>query len=183
MRKQLLVLSMASILMLGSCAKEVTFEEAKAHAKENYVQSNVEYTKCVSRTINDVKKSGGIFAKIFEVGKNDTGDVEMPVGAVLSATEIAATYGNSYTYKIDGKKMVISKTVSAKEYLSEQDVSNLDKAEISGKGSSETYYYNEVGLLTKAESSIDVSFKVSLAGFSVEGELVMSTVSTDTYSK
>ena len=168
--------------MLGSCAKEVTFEEAKAHAKENYVQSNVEYTKCVSRTIRDVKKSGGIFAKI-EVGKNDTGDVEMPVGDVLSATEIAATYGNSYTYKIDGKKMVISKTVSAKEYLSEQDVSNLDKAEISGKGSSETYYYNEVGLLTKAESSIDVSFKVSLAGFSVEGELVMSTVSTATYSK
>lgn len=182
MRKQLLVLSMASILMLGSCAKEVTFEEAKAHAKENYVQSNVEYTKCVSRTINDVKKSGGIFAKIFEVGKNDTGDVEMPVGAVLSATEIAA-YGDSYTYKIDGKKMIISKTVSAKEYLSEQDVSNLDKAEISGKGSSETYYYNEVGLLTKAESSIDVSFKVSIAGISVEGELVMSTVSTITYSK
>lgn len=182
MRKQLLVLSMASILMLGSCAKEVTFEEAKAHAKENYVQSNVEYTKCVSRTINDVKKSGGIFAKI-EVGKNDTGDVEMPVGAVLSATEIAATYGNSYTYKIDGKKMVISKTVSAKEYLSEQDLTGLDKAEINGKGSTETYYYNEVGLLTKAESSIDVSFKVSLAGFSAEGVLVMSTVSTATYSK
>ena len=183
MRKQLLVLSMASILMLGSCAKEVTLEEAKAHAKENYVQSNVEYTKCVSRTIKDVKKSGGIFAKI-EVGKNDSGEKEMPDGAaVLSATEIAATYGNSYTYKIDGKKMVISKTVSAKEYLSEQDVSNLDKAEISGKGYSETHYYNEVGLLTKAESSIDVSFKVSLAGFSVEGELVMSTVSTATYSK
>ena len=182
MRKQLLVLSMASILMLGSCAKEVTFEEAKAHAKENYVQSNVEYTKCVSRTIMDVKKSGGIFAKIFEVGKNDTGDVETPVGAVLSATEIAA-YGDSYTYKIDGKKMVISKTISAKEYLSEQDLTGLDKAEINGKGSTETYYYNEVGLLTKAESSIDVSFKVSLAGFSVEGELVMSTVSTITYSK
>lgn len=181
MRKQLLVLSMASILMLGSCAKEVTFEEAKAHAKENYVQSNVEYTKCVSRTINDVKKSGGIFAK-NEVGKNDSGEKEMPVGAVLSATEIAA-YGDSYTYKIDGKKMVISKTVSAKEYLSEQDVSNLDKAEISGKGSSETYYYNEVGLLTKTESSVDVSFKVSIAGFSAEGVLVMSTVSTATYSK
>ena len=183
MRKQLLVLSMASILMLGSCAKEVTFEEAKAHAKENYVQSNVEYTKCVSRTINEVKKSGGIFEKISEVGQNDTGDVETPVGAVLSATEIAATYGNSYTYKIDGKKMVISKTVSAKEYLSEQDVSNLDKAEISGKGSSETYYYNEVGLVTKDESSVDVSFKVSIAGFSVEGELVMSALSTITYSK
>ena len=168
--------------MLGSCAKEVTFEEAKAHAKENYVQSNVEYTKCVSRTIADVKKSGGIFAKI-EVGKNDSGEKEMPVGAVLSATEIAATYGNSYTYKIDGKKMVISKTVSAKEYLSEQDLTGLDKAEINGKGSTETYYYNEVGLLTKAESSIDVSFKVSLAGFSAEGVLVMSTVSTATYSK
>ncbi|MDD6226664.1 MAG: hypothetical protein PUB23_02810 [Bacilli bacterium] len=182
MRKQLLVLSMASILMLGSCAKEVTFEEAKAHAKENYVQSNVEYTKCVSRTIMDVKKSSGIFGEIFEVGKNDSGDVEMPVGAVLSATEIAA-YGDSYTYKIDGKKMIISKSVSAKEYLSEKDVSGLDKAEISGKGSSETYYYNEVGLLTKAESSIDVSFKVSIAGFSVEGELVMSALSTITYSK
>lgn len=181
MRKQLLVLSMASILMLGSCAKEVTFEEAKAHAKENYVQSNVEYTKCVSRTIKDVKKSGGIFAKI-EVGKNDSGEKEMPVGAVLSAAEIA-TYGDSYTYKIDGKKMVISKTISAKEYLSEKDVSNLDKAEISGKGYSETHYYNEVGLLTKDESSVDVSFKVSIAGFSVEGELVMSTVSTITYSK
>lgn len=167
--------------MLGSCAKEVTFEEAKAHAKENYVQSNVEYTKCVSRTIKDVKKSGGIFAKI-EVGKNDSGEKEMPVGAVLSAAEIA-TYGDSYTYKIDGKKMVISKTISAKEYLSEKDVSNLDKAEISGKGYSETHYYNEVGLLTKDESSVDVSFKVSIAGFSVEGELVMSTVSTITYSK
>lgn len=182
MRKQLLVLSMASILMLGSCAKEVTLEEAKAHAKENYVQSNVEYTKCVSRTIMDVKKSSGIFGEIFEVGKNDTGDVEMPVGDVLSATEIAA-YGDSYTYKIDGKKMIISKSVSAKEYLSEKDVSGLDKAEISGKGSTETYYYNEVGLLTKAESSIDVSFKVSIAGFSVEGELVMSALSTITYSK
>ena len=168
--------------MLGSCAKEVTLEEAKAHAKENYVQSNVEYTKCVSRTIMDVKKSSGIFGEIFEVGKNDTGDVEMPVGDVLSATEIAA-YGDSYTYKIDGKKMIISKSVSAKEYLSEKDVSGLDKAEISGKGSTETYYYNEVGLLTKAESSIDVSFKVSIAGFSVEGELVMSALSTITYSK
>ena len=83
----------------------------------------------------------------------------------------------------DGKKMIISKSVSAKEYLSEKDVSGLDKAEISGKGSSETYYYNEVGLLTKAESSIDVSFKVSIAGFSVEGELVMSALSTITYSK
>ncbi len=182
MRKQLLVLSMASILMLGSCAKEVTLEEAKAHAKENYVQSNVEYTKCVSRTIMDVKKSSGIFGEIFEVGKNDTGDVEMPVGDVLSATEIAA-YGDSYTYKIDGKKMIISKSVSAKEYLAEQDLSGLDKAEISGKGSTETYYYNEVGLLTKAEASVDVSFKVSIAGFSVEGVLVMSTVSTATYSK
>ena len=182
MRKQLLVLSMASILMLGSCAKEVTLEEAKAHAKENYVQSNVEYTKCVSRTIMDVKKSSGIFGEIFEVGKNDTGDVEMPVGDVLSATEIAA-YGDSYTYKIDGKKMIISKSVSAKEYLAEQDLSGLDKAEISGKGSTETYYYNEVGLLTKAEASVDVSFKVSIAGFSAEGVLVMSTVSTATYSK
>ena len=168
--------------MLGSCAKEVTLEEAKAHAKENYVQSNVEYTKCVSRTIMDVKKSSGIFGEIFEVGKNDTGDVEMPVGDVLSATEIAA-YGDSYTYKIDGKKMIISKSVSAKEYLSEKDVSGLDKAEISGKGSTETYYYNEVGLLTKAESSIDVSFKVSLSGFSFESELVISTVITATYSK
>lgn len=182
MRKQLLVLSMASILMLGSCAKEVTIEEAKAHAKENYVQSNVEYTKCVSRTISDVKKSGGIFAEIFEVGKKDTGDVEMPVGDVLSATEIAA-FGDSYTYKIDGKKMIITKTASAKDFLAEQDLSGLDKAEISGKGSTETYYYNEVGLLTKAESSVDVSFKVSIAGFSVEGELVMSTVGTATYSK
>ena len=107
----------------------------------------------------------------------------MQVGAVLSAAEIATTYGDSYTYKIDGKKMVISKTVSAKEYLSEQDLTGLDKAEINGKGSTETYYYNEVGLLTKAESSIDVSFKVSLAGFSAEGVLVMSTVSTATYSK
>ena len=168
--------------MLGSCAKEVTIEEAKAHAKENYVQSNVEYTKCVSRTISDVKKSGGIFAEIFEVGKKDTGDVEMPVGDVLSATEIAA-FGDSYTYKIDGKKMIITKTASAKDFLAEQDLSGLDKAEISGKGSTETYYYNEVGLLTKAESSVDVSFKVSIAGFSVEGELVMSTVGTATYSK
>ncbi len=168
--------------MLGSCAKEVTLEEAKAHAKENYVQSNVEYTKCVSRTIMDVKKSSGIFGEIFEVGKKDTGDEEMPVGDVLSATEIAA-YGDSYTYKIDGKKMIISKSVSAKDYLAEQDLSGLDKAEISGKGSTETYYYNEVGLLTKAEASVDVSFKVSIAGFSVEGELVMSTVGTATYSK
>lgn len=182
MRKQLLVLSMASILMLGSCAKEVTFEEAKAHAKENYVQANVEYTKRVSRTISDVKKSGGIFAEIFKVGKTDTGDEEMPVGTVLSSTEIAA-YGDSYTYKIDGKKMIISKSVSAKDFLAEQDISGLDKAEISGKGSSETYYYNEVGLLTKAEASIDVSFKVTIAGFSVEGELVMSALSTSTYSK
>lgn len=183
MKKRLLsfALVLASALTLSGCGQKVDHEKAKAFAEENYVEENVTYTKCVSKTVMEVKKSEGFFTAMFEVGKNET-EIEMDVKTgFYSVSGIA--FDETYEYVISGKKLTVSKNVSTKDFLAQYDISTDGaNTKLSGKGVVETYRFNEQGLLVESSVSVDVSFSASAIGITVSGAINMYTSVTNTYS-
>lgn len=175
MKKSSLLASLASLALLASCAKTVTFAEAKQHAADNYTLAaiNEKYSGGTYKSVTDVKKSEGIFETKFKVGKDeDSGSAALTPFVPLS---------DSFTYKIDGKKMVVSYKLNAKDVLEESGQKVPEGAELKGTASG-NYYYNEVGLITKSSEKCDISFSYSVAGVSVSGALKMSETVTYSYT-
>ena len=175
MKKSSLLASLASLALLASCAKTVTFAEAKQHAADNYTLAaiNEKYSSGTFKSVTDVKKSEGIFEKTFKAGKTEnSGSAALVPFAPIS---------DSYTYKIDGKKMFVSYKLNPKDVLEESGQKVPEGAELSGSASG-SYSYNEVGLITKSVEKCDISFSYSLAGISVSGALKMSQTITYSYT-
>ena len=183
MNKKILsfTLAIATALTLSGCGQKVDHEKAKAFAEENYVAENVTSTKCVSKTVMEVKKAEGIFAAMFEVGKKET-EIEFDSVEGLFGS-VGAAFNDKYEYVINGKKLTVSKKTSVKDYLAEYDVATNENTKLSGKGVVETYHFNEEGLLVDSTVSVDVSFSASSMGITVSGAINMYTSVNNTYSK
>lgn len=184
-KKLLLSLAVLSVFTLGSCSKKLDYEEAKTFASENYSKVELNYKSCKTKTVIDVKKAEGIYAKMFEVGKTED-EVDSSVDT-YKYDVVSLDLDDTYTYSLNGKEMTVTKSMSSADYFKEVDdqLGLLDsvEAKVTGKGSKETYYFNEEGLLTKATVSIDMSFTMSSFGVTVNGGITMATTITNTYSK
>lgn len=181
MKKRILVLALVPLLTLVSCGKTVTRQEARDFAKETYDYSKIEYTKCSSKMVQNVKKADGFFSKMFTLGKTEE-TVDNPINNVKFTSE---AFNDNYKFTINGKKITVSYSRSAKEYLigTGFDASSIEKATIKGNGLKETFYYNELGLLSKYVTTIDLTFSVSNLGVTVEGAISYSLTCTNSYSK
>ncbi|MGN1295237.1 MAG: hypothetical protein ACI4U5_02400 [Bacilli bacterium] len=182
MKKRVLVLALIPLFTLASCGKTVTKQEAIDFANETYDYSKVEYTKCSTKMVEKVTKAEGIFATTLEVGESkETIDDTI---ADLKFTANVSGFTDDYKFTISGKKITVTYSQSAKDFLKGAgfDTSSVEKSTVKGKGVKESFYYNELGLLEKATMSIDASFSMTNMGVTVSGAITYSVVCTNLYS-
>ena len=183
-KKLLLTLVALSCFTLGSCGKKVGYDEAKEFATDTWSTSELSYTKCITKSVVEVKKSEGLYKALFSEGTKSNETETLVKANTFDALKV--TFDDSYTFTISGKKLTVSKSVNAKDYLKEDDSLNvkLDGAEISGKGFKAVYNFNEEGLLTSSKVTLDMSFVVSSSiGASISGAINMVSTTTNTYTK
>lgn len=185
MRKSLLILSTAGVLMLTSCG--ASYEEVETLVKENYVQSKAQeqYSSYKCTIVSNVKKADGIFAAGYEVGESTdeyTDDVLPDVFSVEDLEEYKE-YAN-VEYTISGKELTITVSYSKEEindYLKSMDLTG-NGLSVSGsvKGLLQT---NEYGLPAKSEFSMTLSISYTSSGVSASGNLDVVNTITYTYTK
>lgn len=178
MKKRFLFASLASLALLVSCGKTLSYDEAKKHCDDNYSQSaaSEKYSACSVKTVTDISKAEGMFESLYKTGKNES--TANGVVAVMTSTGLA-TYGSKATYKASGKAMSISYSADAKEFLKEEGVTLGDKDKYEGK-MSYSVSINADGLITKSVEKMDIDFSMTTLGVTVSGA-VKGTITT-TYS-
>lgn len=177
MKKGLLVTTLfaASALLLASCEKGISFEEAKKHCDDNYTSEELKLFDIES--VTKVSKVSGVFKEMFEEG--ETSKKTSASLGVLTSEEVEEI-GDKASYKVDGKKLIVEFTFSVKEFLEQYGIELGENDEASG-----TYYtktvYDDEGYYASQYAKLDnVKFKASVSGISVEGEV--SAESTTTFT-
>ena len=170
MKKGLLVTTMVacSALLLASCAKQVSYEEAKKHCDDNYTSTELKLFNVHSK--EDVKKATGTFASMYEVGVTEE-DEEEKCG-VLESADLAIYGGEKAVYKVDGKKLSIELSLSCADYLKEMgiEIAEGDKAE----GSVEMKVsVDDQGYPLSYWAKTDVDYSITYMGVTVAGALTV----------
>lgn len=165
-----------SVLTLASCAKTCTFAEAKEVAKA--YTSETGFSSCEMKTVMNIKKSSGIFANVFEVGKTEDTQ-NSPVTPLNEAAVI--TIGDKVNWKLDGTALSYTYTMTTEDFKEEYpQFANLKGFEAKGKSSAE---FDSKGLSKKIYEYIYMKINASGSGISVSGEVEIESVATYTYSK
>lgn len=175
MKKSLITIVAASTLLLASCAKQVSFEEAKKHCDDNFTSTELKAFAVHSRV--EVKKAEGVLAKLFTVGVEEDDDEAEYSVATSASLEL---YGDSATYKVDGKKLIIETSVDVKKFIKDQlglplPESTEFSGSISGKASTD-----DAGYPLSEELKYDFSLSYTEAGLSVSGAVQYEAVTTFT---
>ena len=178
MKKGLLITTMiaGSALLLASCAKSISFEEAKKHCDDNFTSTELKTFAVHEKT--DVKKVEGVFtATGLTVGVHEE-DGETPAGVMTSAD--VALLGNTFSYSVDGTKLIAELSLSVKEALKEYEIELPENAEVSG--SSYTKVETDgAGYPALEYEKTDLSFKYSSTlGLEVSGALLIEITVTYT---
>lgn len=178
MKRGLLVTTLfaASTLVLTSCVKTISYEDAKKHVADNFTSTETKMFD--AETVTKVTKVDGLFSTAYTVGEKT--DKSSGLMGVIKAQALEL-FGANATYKVDGKKLFVEHTFDLKVYLQEQGIELGENDEASGKvfGKVET---DDEGYVAKEYYSIeDLHVKItSDFGLSVEGNLSME--STVTYT-
>ena len=178
MKKGLLVTTLlaASTLLLASCEKTVSFDEAKKHVADNYTSTEEKLFDV--KAVTKVTKADGFFATFFEVGE-DTEETSDKIG-VLAAQSLDL-FGDKATYKVDGKKLSVESNVDVKAYLEELGAKVNEGDEASGSIFSKVSFDDDGYLASEVQKIDNLHFKsTSTLGLTVEGTLSME--STVTYT-
>lgn len=176
MKKGLLITTMiaGSALLLASCAKSVSFEEAKKHCDDNFTSTEIK-TFAVHTKV-DVKKAEGALAPFFSVGVTEDDD-EILAGVVTSAD--VALLGNTFSYSVDGTKLITELTLSVKQFIGQYGIALPDNAEVSGSSYNKTET-DAAGYPALEYEKTDLSFSYSAPGISLSGALTCETTVTFT---
>lgn len=177
MKKGLLVTTLfaASALLLASCEKGISFEEAKKHCDDNYTSEEAKLFDI--EAVTKVSKVSGVFKEMFEEGEK-TEKTSASLG-VLTSEEVEEI-GDKATYKVDGKKLIVEFTYSVKEFLAQYGIELGENDEASGSYFAKAVYDDE-GYYASSYTKLDnVKFKVSAGGLSVEGEVSAEVTTTFT---
>ena len=177
MKKGLLVTTLfaASALLLASCEKTISFEEAKKHCDDNF--TNTELKLFDVHTVAKVTKSEGVFESMYKVGE-ETDDESGKFGVITSG--YVDSIGDKATYKVDGKKLSVEYSLSVKDFLAEQGVELSEGDEASGSIFSKASTDEEGYPASQYEKIDELHFKATLYGVSVEGTLSLEMTVTYT---
>ena len=178
MKRGLLVTTLiaASSLVLASCEKTISYEDARKHVAENF--TSTEQVMFDVELVTKVTEVDGFFKAFFETG--DKTEKSSGLRGVLSAPALEM-FGESATYKLDGKKLIAEKYLDVKTYLAQMniDVTNLGdySGSVFGKFSTD-----EQGYVVSEYSKVDnLTFKVSSSyGLEVKGKLSLERTITYT---
>lgn len=178
MNKKSLIASLSVLCLLAGCTKSVSYEDAKKFVNENYSQSTVDskYSSGKATTENNITKSEGVFYKVMPTGKSsDTNTITLTV-----LTE--AGLSDKYTYKTNGKKLLIDANLSIADLFKDLASSgiSLDGATGTAKAS---FVYNEDGLLESETTTFDFSISTNIVGISATGTLAGTYKTTTEYTK
>lgn len=180
MRKGLLVTSVlvASTLLLASCAKTVSYEDAKKHIETNF--TSTEEKLFDFEDVTKVTEVDGVFKLAgLEVGeKTDTGK---GMRGVIKAKALEL-FGDKATYKVDGKKLSAEHNLDVKAYLKETLKEDIpDNAQVSGKVFSKISTDDDGYIVSEyyRVENLEFSYNSDL-GLAVKGKLSME--STVTYT-
>lgn len=178
MRKGFLVTTLlaASTLMLASCEKTISYEEARKHVADNF--TSTEQKMFDVEEVTKVTKVDGLFKTAYKEG--DATNKTSGLRGVIKEASLEV-FGADATYKVDGKKLSVERNFDLKAYLATQGIKLGDKDEASGKifgkvstdeeGYFASEYYTIENLYVKMTSEV---------GLIVEGSL--SLVRTVTYT-
>lgn len=180
MRKGLLVTTVlaASTLLLASCAKTVSYEDAKKHIETNF--TSTEEKMFDFEDVTKVTEVDGVFKLAgLEVGeKTDTGKGKR---GVIKAQSLEL-FGDKATYKVDGKKLSAEHNLDVRTYLKEaykQDIP--ENAQISGKVFAKLSTDDEGYIVSEYYKVENLEFSYSSdLGVAVTGKLSMESTTTYT---
>ena len=161
MKKKLLTLFLAiiSLISLNSCAKKMDYGQVIYFASQTYSDSQINYGKCKSILTKNVKKAEGYFEDYFKVGenicKNDSGFEE------YKFQKYSYNFNDSYSFKVIGKKITVSRKIDAQTYFSKTISSSPSYAtSVYGDGLKEVYHFNDLGLLSDYKITLSIYFNL-----------------------
>lgn len=168
MKKGLLVTTLfaASALLLASCEKGISFEEAKKHCDDNF--TNTELKLFDVHTVVNVTKSEGVFENMYKVGEQ-TDDESGKFGVITSG--YVDSIGDTATYKVDGKKLSVEYSINIKDFLAQQGVVLGEGDEASGSIFAKASTDDEGYPASQYEKIDELHLKYSAGGLSLEGTL------------
>ena len=177
MKKGLLVTTLfaASALLLASCEKTISFEEAKKHCDDNF--TNTELKLFDVHSVVNVTKSEGAFESMYEVGEK-TDDESGQFGVITSG--YVDSIGDTATYKVDGKKLSVEYSISVKDFLANYGIELGEGDEASGSIFAKASTDDEGYPASQYQKIDELHLKYSAGGFSVEGTLSMEMTITYT---
>lgn len=174
------VLCLAPMVLLASCGKTLTKEEAAQFADENYSQEKAEekYTGGKSKNVVKNAEFTGAFESMKDAFKDGEEDQEV---AVLTG-EAILSMGDNATFTLSGKSLTISYEQTAAEFLSQYGTSGLSSDGIEGsvKGTIKT---TEEGLAASSSLKVDLNINISMGGLTLTGTMKFDMESTFTWSK
>lgn len=178
MKKGLLVTTLvaASSLLLASCEKTISYEEARKHVAENF--TSTEKKMFDVEEVTKVTKVDGLFSAAYKEG--DTTNKSSGLMGVIKEASLEL-FGDKATYKVDGKKLSAELNYDLKVYLEQQGIKLGENDQASGKvfakvatdeeGYIASEYYTIENLYVKMTSEL---------GLSVEGNLSLERTVTYT---
>ena len=178
MKKGLLVTTLlaASTLLLASCEKTVSFDEAKKHVNDNY--TSTEEKLCDAKAVTKVTKSDGFFSTFFEVGEQ-TEEATLKMGVIQAGA--LDQFGDKATYKVDGKKLAVEVSIDVKVYLESLGAKIGADDEVGGSVFSKVNFDDDGYCVSELQKIENLHFKsTSSLGLTIEGNLSME--STVTYT-
>lgn len=170
MKKGLLVTTLvaASSLLLASCEKTISYEDARKHVAENFTSTETKMFDC--EEVIKVTTVDGLFKTFYKEGES----INKTSGLRGVVTEKSLELlGSDATYKVDGKKLSAEKSFDLKAYLDAQGLKLDDDDEVSGKifgkvstdeeGYIASEYYTVENLHVKVTSEIGLSGEGNLS--------------------
>jgi len=172
MQLRKIVLGLAAMTMLASCAKEVTKAEAIKIAKENYDASNQVYKSAHFKSVTTVKYSDNVPEEDRmlqdKTSEGDITDREEMDWYRLRSKDIEMFDEKNVTFKADGAKLEISQTTTSDDKL----------------GSTTTMFQSvkcdEIGYVLEEVGEVKVTTLISSG---VTYEYVLKNVMTLTWTK
>lgn len=180
-KRPLLLASLALVLSLTGCAKQVTAKEAKKHVEDNYSleKANQVYgSTCTMKLVTNVKKSTGYFEKLFPVGeKKEETSVSITVIPAIDIVE-----SDAYSYSLKGKGLIITYSQSTDEVLKNMGILVPENSETNGNVTT-TMEYNEYGCPVSLSVNTKINYKFTIINETKEGSFESIATTTWTYTK
>jgi len=133
MQLRKIVLGLAAVTMLASCAKEVTREEALKIARENYDSSNQVYKSGHGKAVTEIKYSDNV-PEEMRTQKGGTEEADLTTAEEIARYRLTSSVleecPDNTKFKADGKKLEISYTTTqtlAGSTISMEALVNLDE--------------------------------------------------------